>query len=73
MRQGILVGLLILLAVALLVWPMILAAQSHADHCFDEWERCRERAFASDAGWIKTTLMLTVCDVALLKCLYMMA
>lgn len=69
MRQGILLGLLILLAVALLVWPLVLASQSHSDHCYDEWERCRERAFGSDAGWFKTALMLTACDMALFKCI----
>ncbi|MCX7974105.1 MAG: hypothetical protein N3B16_06330 [Candidatus Aminicenantes bacterium] len=71
MRQRVFLALLILLAVGLLVLPVILASQTHADYCFNEWERCRERALASDAGWFKTTLMLTVCDIALLKCLYM--
>jgi len=69
MKQGTVMALLVLLAVGSLVLPLAVAAQSHSDHCFDEWERCRERAFESDAGWIKTTLMLTVCDIALGKCL----
>ncbi len=69
MRQVILVALLILLAVGLLVLPFVLAAQSHSDHCYNEWERCRERALGSDAGWFKTTLMLTACDLALFKCI----
>lgn len=69
MRQVILVALLVLLAVGLLVLPFVVAAQSHSDYCYDEWERCRERALESDAGWIKTTLMLTACDIALFKCI----
>lgn len=69
MRQGILVALIVLLAVGLVVLPLVLAAQSQSDRCYDEWERCRERALESDAGWFKTTLMLTACDVALFKCI----
>jgi len=69
MRQVIGVALLVLLVAGLLVLPLVVAAQSNSDHCYDEWERCRERAFESDAGWFKTTLMLTICDIALGKCL----
>jgi hypothetical protein len=69
MRQVMVVALLVLLAVGLLVLPLVVAAQSHSDYCYDEWERCRERAFESDAGWFKTALMLTICDIALGKCL----
>ncbi len=69
MRQKVGVALLTLLVVGLLVMPVLVAAQSHADYCYDEWERCRERAFEADVGWIKMTLMLTTCDIALGKCL----
>ena len=41
-----------------------------ADGCYNFWERCRERAFEADTGWIKTTLMLTVCDIALGRCVF---
>ncbi len=40
-----------------------------ADSCWDNWERCRARALASDLGTIRTTLALTTCDIALAKCL----
>ncbi len=73
MRQRILAVLLILLAVGLLVLPLVVTAQSHSDQCFNEWERCRERALESDAGVIKTTLMLTACDIALFRCILYMA
>lgn len=69
MRQKVGLALLALLVVGLLVLPFLVAAQSHSDYCFDEWERCRERAFEADVGWIKTTLMLTLCDLGLGKCL----
>lgn len=69
MKQKVGLALLALLVVALLVLPFLVAAQSHSDYCYDEWERCRERAFEADVGWFKMALMLTVCDIALGKCL----
>lgn len=69
MRQKVGLALLALLVVGLLVLPFLVAAQSHSDYCYDEWERCRERAFEANVGWFKTTLMLTLCDLALGKCL----
>lgn len=69
MRRKVGLALLTLMVVGYLFLPVLLASEFHADYCYDEWERCRERAFESDAGWFKTTLMLTVCDVALAKCL----
>ncbi len=59
----------IFLSVFLLIPSSSLA---DADSCYDDWERCRERALGSKAGWIRTALMLTVCDVALGKCLLTM-
>ncbi len=49
----------------------LLASESvnPADSCWDNWEKCRERAFESDYGPVRTTLALTVCDIALAKCL----
>ncbi len=47
------------------------ASFADADSCYDYWERCRIRAFAADVGWIKTTLMLTMCDIGLGRCLYL--
>jgi hypothetical protein len=45
------------------------ASFAHAGHCFDDWQTCRTRALQTDDGWIRTTLILTVCDVSLGKCL----
>jgi hypothetical protein len=54
---------------ALLWLPQSSAAITRADICYNDWEVCRSRAFQSDEGIVKTTLWLTVCDVALGKCL----
>jgi hypothetical protein len=40
-----------------------------ADWCWDNWERCRERAFAADMGVLRMTLALSACDIGLGKCL----
>ncbi len=52
---------------ALLWFPR--ASYAHASHCYADWGICRQRAFASDEGVIRTTLLLTVCDIAIGKCL----
>ncbi len=44
-------------------------AENPADSCWDNWERCRARALASDLGVVRTTLALTLCDIALGNCL----
>lgn len=45
------------------------ASLADADGCFDSHERCSARSLQADAGIIKTTLMLTICDIALGTCL----
>jgi len=37
--------------------------------CYDTWEACRTEAFARDASVIQTTLMLTLCDIGLGRCI----
>jgi hypothetical protein len=54
---------------AFLLLPRSSSAVTPADACYDDWESCRSRAFESDEGIIRTILWLTVCDVALGKCL----
>jgi hypothetical protein len=49
--------------------PQSSAADTQADVCYKSWEACRTRAFASDEGVLRTALMLTVCDLALGRCL----
>jgi hypothetical protein len=37
--------------------------------CFGNYNTCRSNAFAMDASWVKVTLVLTVCDLGLGRCL----
>lgn len=37
--------------------------------CYGTWEDCRTEALARDASVIQTTLMLTLCDIALGRCI----
>ena len=39
------------------------------NECYRDHQVCRERAMAMDAPWTKIALLLTVCDVALGKCI----
>jgi hypothetical protein len=54
---------------AFLALPERAAANTPADNCYDSWEACRARALDSDSGWFREAIMLTVCDLALGKCL----
>ncbi|MGB9836439.1 MAG: hypothetical protein ACPLRX_06850 [Candidatus Saccharicenans sp.] len=59
----------VLLFSLFLLFPRVSKAAVSADECWNNWERCRTRALESDLGTIRTTLALTVCDIALGKCL----
>ncbi len=48
---------------------MAFASPANVDACYDNHQRCFERALMGNYGFIKTTLMLTACDVALFSCL----
>ncbi len=55
---------------AILFFPKLSAAAAlPAGGCYDNWEVCRMRAFQADEGTLRTTVLLTVCDVGLGKCL----
>lgn len=63
---------ILLLGVLILtpVFVMTKAAEAHdVSHCFDDRETCRERVFGMDIGVIRMTWLLTVCDLALHKCM----
>jgi len=53
---------------AILFFPLLSAASIPAGECWDNWEVCRMRAFQAEEGVLRTTVMLTVCDVGLGKC-----
>jgi len=70
MKKAIALTLAAVFFVSAFLWfPQSSTAVTHADMCYDDWEACRTRAFASDEGIVRTVLWLTVCDVALGKCL----
>jgi len=57
---------LVFLSAALFV-PAAAAAESGT--CFEDHMFCRENALNMDAPWYQVTLVLTLCDLALAKCI----
>ena len=54
---------------AALFFPSLTEGALPAGTCYDNWDVCRARALQSDEGVMRTTIMLTVCDLGLGKCL----
>jgi hypothetical protein len=70
MKKAIALTLAAVFFLSVFLWlPQPSAAATQADICYDSWEACRARAFASDEGILRTALQLTVCDLALGRCL----
>ncbi len=58
----------LVLVSAALVLPSA-AAGRDIDACYRNHQECRENALNLDAPWYKVTIILTVCDLALGKCI----
>lgn len=70
MKKAIALTLAVVISLsAILFFPLAAAAAVPANACYDNWEVCRIRAFQAEEGILRTTIMLTVCDVGLGKCL----
>ena len=70
MKKAIALTLATVFLLSVFLWlPQSSSARTPADVCYDNWEACRTRAFESDEGIARTILLLTVCDVALGRCL----
>ena len=70
MKKAIALTLAVFVFLSVFLWlPRPASAVVPADLCYDDWEGCRSRALESDEGFVRTVLWLTVCDVALGKCL----
>jgi hypothetical protein len=70
MKRAIALSLAVLSFLSVFFWlPQSAAGRAPVDACYDDWEACRSRALQSDEGVVRTILWLTVCDVALGKCL----
>ncbi|MFO7732884.1 MAG: hypothetical protein R6X21_04460 [Candidatus Aminicenantes bacterium] len=63
---AVLAGLILLSAV--LIFPPSASAEE-VGGCFQEHVTCREHALNMDAAWYQVTLFLTLCDLALVKCI----
>ena len=64
---------LLLLSAILVTTALVTVAESRRrtmEECFNDWEGCRIQALARDASVIQTTMMLTVCDIALGWCIF---
>ena len=61
-----LAGLVLLSSV--FFFPVAVSAHDVSE-CYRDHQVCRERAFNLDAPWTKVALVLTVCDIALGKCI----
>jgi hypothetical protein len=51
-----------------LFFPLSVSAHD-VNECYRDHQVCRERAMAMDAPWTKVAILLTVCDLALGKCI----
>jgi len=52
------------------VWFFPRAAEARdSAECYRNYGTCRNNAFGMDVGWVRMTLLLTVCDVGLGRCL----
>ncbi|MDH4195948.1 MAG: hypothetical protein OEW05_00915 [Candidatus Aminicenantes bacterium] len=64
---------LLLLSAVVITTALVVAAAARPPRtigqCYDGWETCRIEALSRDASVIQTTLMLTVCDIALGRCI----
>jgi len=64
---------LLLLSAVVVTTALVVAADARAPRavgeCYDNWESCRTEALSRDASVIQTTLMLTICDIALGRCI----
>jgi hypothetical protein len=61
-----LAGLVLLSSV--LIFPLAVSGHD-VNECYRDHQVCRERALNLNAPWTKVALVLTVCDIALGKCI----
>ncbi len=69
MKRFVALALTGLLLVAALVLMPIKAAAHDVAECYKDHAACRAQALEMNASWFKIALVLTVCDIALGKCI----
>jgi hypothetical protein len=57
----------LILVSSVVFFPLSLSAHD-VNECYRDHQVCRERAMMLDAPWTKVAILLTVCDLALGKC-----
>jgi hypothetical protein len=62
----------LILVSSALFFPLAVSAHD-VNECYRDHEVCRERALNMEAPWTKVALLLTVCDIALGKCILAVA
>ncbi len=46
-------------------------AAVRADQCYENYDACRHNALTNNMGTLKTALALTMCDIALGRCIFL--
>ena len=68
MKKMVAVGLTALFLLGAVVFFPTPADAREIAKCYSNLSSCRHNANVSGDGWFRTTLMLTVCDIAFGKC-----
>lgn len=69
MKKLIAVSLTALIVFAVVAFFPTAVAAHDMQHCYNDYEICRANAFSNSMNVVKTTFALTVCDIALGKCI----
>jgi hypothetical protein len=69
MKRAVTLGLAGLILVSAVLYFPISAAGHDVAECYRDHETCRELAFNMNASWVRVALTLTLCDIALGKCI----
>ncbi len=67
---AVLAGVFLLMLVAIFAQPVV-GQDRGVERCFNNYDRCRQRAFNMNVSWVKMTLVLTGCDIGFGRCIYL--
>lgn len=69
MKRAVTLALAVLVAASAALYFPVAAAAHDVTECYRDHEACREHALNMEASWFRIALVLTVCDIALGKCI----
>jgi|GEM_PF-340344 len=69
MKKAIAVSMVALVLLSATVFFAQPAAARSVSDCYSNYEECREEALDMDVSWFKMMLVLTMCDIALGRCI----